>query len=121
MNRVKKEEQLKNQEARKGKSVDEIAAIDAQDIINEQINKISKSLHVSLFPEEYDYMSDSNVDIRNRNKGINPMSTGYIQKIDDKRRVLGFSLLSSSGYATDNETLDFCLNVAKEAFNKNDY
>jgi len=115
MNRAKKEEQRKYQEARKGKTAEVIAVIDAQDIVNEQVNRVAKLLHGSLFSEEYDLMSDSISDTHDRKKGINPMSEEYIKKVDDKRRVLGFSPLSSSGQTTTNDTMEYCLNVAEGA------
>jgi len=115
MNRAKKEEKRKYQEARKGKTAEEIAVIDAQDIVNEQIHRVAKLLHGSLFSEEYDLMSDSISDAHDRKKGINPMSEEYIKKVDDKRRVLGFSSLSSSGQTTTNDTMEYCLRIAKGA------
>ena len=59
-------------------------------------------------------MGDSILDAKERIKGINPMSEDYIRKIDDKRRVLGFSSLSSSGNAIENDTLKFCTSVARD-------
>lgn len=48
-----------------------------------------KKLHFELFPEEYDYMYDSNADTKDRRNGINPMSQSYIDKVNERRIKLG--------------------------------
>jgi len=113
MNREKKEEIRKYYEARQGKCIEEIAEIDSQDKVEDQIRKLASLLHGRLFFEEYDFMSDSSADAYDRKKGINPMSEAYIKKVDDKRRVLGFTPLSSGGKTSENDTLDFCLSLAR--------
>jgi len=117
MNRAKKEEIRKYNEARQGKSIEEISEIDRQDKLDAQIKKLASLLHGQLFPEEYVFMSDSISDAKDRGRGINPMSEDYIRKVDDKRRVLGFSPLTSAGKTTDNDTLEFCMKIAKSSFN----
>jgi len=115
MNRAKKEEIRKYNEAREGKSVEEIADIDRQDKMDAKIKKLASLLHGRLFPEEYDFMSDSSSDAYDRKRGINPMSEAYIKKVAERRRVMGFSPLSSGGKTTENDTLEFCLSVARGA------
>jgi hypothetical protein len=115
MNRAKKEEIRKYNEAREGKSVEVIAEIDRQDEFDAQIKRLASLLHGRLFLEEYDFMSDSIADANDRKKGFNPMSESHIKKVDEKRRVLGFSPLSRAGETTENDTLEFCLGVAREA------
>ena len=56
----------------------------------------AKQLHIELFSEEYDKMSDSILDAKERAKGINPMSKEYQQKVAKKRKNLGVSPLSNS-------------------------
>lgn len=46
------------------------------------------ALHSRLFPEEYDFYYDSNVDAKLREKGINPMSDEYQQKVNLRRLEL---------------------------------
>lgn len=116
MNKAKKEEIRKYNEARKGKSVEEITEVDRQDILDAQIKKLTSLLHGRLFPEEYDFMSDSISDAKDRERGINPMSEDNVRKVDDKRRVLGFSALTAAGNITENDTLEFCMKVAKGSF-----
>ncbi|MGF1719157.1 hypothetical protein L4D20_03825 [Vibrio kyushuensis] len=48
-----------------------------------------RQLHVQLFPEEYDFHYDSNVEIRQRNKGINPMSEDYQKEVNIHRLSMG--------------------------------
>jgi len=50
----------------------------------------AKRLHIELFPEEYDFMFDSGVDSEGRVKGMNPMSSDYVQSTNLRRQKLGF-------------------------------
>ena len=113
MNRAKKEEIRKYNEAREGKSDQEIVEGDRKDSLDAKIKHLASLLHGRLFPEEYDFMGDSILDAKERDQGNNPMSEDYIRKIDDKRRVLGFSALDSSGNTIENDTLKFCTSVAR--------
>lgn len=116
MNKAKKEEIRKYNEARHGKSAKEIAEIDRQDKVDAQIKKLASLLHSSLFPEEYDFMSDSSSDANDRKRGINPMSEEYIKKMNVKREALGFRPILSAGHAVENETRKFCLKIVKSGF-----
>ena len=49
-------------------------------------------LHYSLFPEEFDHISDSIFDARQRLKGASPMSSDYINHINLRRREIGFGV-----------------------------
>lgn len=46
-------------------------------------------LHLELFPEEYDYIYDSNADVNDRRRGLNPMTQDYIDKINERRISMG--------------------------------
>lgn len=46
-------------------------------------------LHVELFPEDWDLFYDSVADVKDRNKGINPMRSEYVALHDCKRARLG--------------------------------
>jgi len=116
MNKAKKEEIRKYNEARQGKPAEEIAEIDRQDKMGAKIKKLASLLHGRFFPEEYDFMSDSISDAKDRKKDINPMSEEYIKKMDNKRQALGFRPILSSGHAVENETLEFCLKIVKSGF-----
>lgn len=74
----------------------------------EELDSKVRELHALIFPEEYDYMMDSYSDSQDRKKGINPMSSSYIEKIKSKRAYLGVPQLSESGMAIDNTTYKIC-------------
>lgn len=113
MNRAKKEEKRKRDEARKGLTEDEVLAIDLEDEINKKIEKLARSIHAEKFPEEYDFMYDSGVDAQERSKGINPMSQEYIEKIRIKREELGVAQLTENGMPASDDTYRLCLEEAK--------
>ena len=51
---------------------------------------LARSLHIDIFPEEYDCILDSIADAYERSKGINPMSSEYIERVNKRRAKLGF-------------------------------
>lgn len=56
-------------------------------------------LHLELFPEEYDYIYDSNADVNDRRRGLNPMCQDYIDKTNERRISMGvtpFEITSDS-------------------------
>jgi len=76
---------------------------------NDLVNKYTNALHVKLFSEESDYMCDSNIDVKNRAKGINPMNEEYAKKVNLKRASLGFLPLAKNGMPCDSDkTLEYC-------------
>lgn len=76
---------------------------------NNLVNKYTDALHAKLFSEESDYMCDSNVDVKNRAKGINPMNEEYAKKVNLKRTSLGFLPLAKNGMPCDSDkTLEYC-------------
>lgn len=113
MNRYKKEEKRKRDEARKGLTDDEVLAIDLEDEINNKIEKLARSIHAEKFPEEYDFMYDSGVDAKERSRGINPMSQEYIEKIRMKRKELGVAQLAENGMPASGDSYRVCLEEAK--------
>ena len=77
-----------------------------------------KQLHIELFSEEYDKMSDSILDAKERAKGINPMSKEYQLKVAKKRKKLGVSQLSSSGDSVDDSSWELCKEECEARKNK---
>lgn len=114
MNKAKREEKRKYEEARRGLSEDKITTLNLEEALNAKVHELALSIHAENFSEEYDFMSDSHVDAKGRRKAINPMSQGYIEKIRAKREALGVSQLSGSGLAVSNDTLILCENEAKK-------
>jgi hypothetical protein len=113
MNRYKKEEKRRYDEAIKGLSEDEIKRFDLENKVKQQIEKLARDIHIDKFPEEYDFMYDSVVDAGERKKGINPMSQEYIDKIKKKRDDLGVKQLSGNGMPVSHDTYNLCLEEAK--------
>ncbi len=113
MNRLKKEEIRKEQQAREGLSPDQTKRLDIEDEVKEKIEVLARKIHYEKFPEEYDLMSDSIADAKARSNGINPMSQDYIEKVNMKRADLGVSPLSESGESASNDTMEMCLKEAR--------
>ncbi len=80
-------------------------------------NKMAEKLGFILFSEETDYMLDSGVDVKDRNRGINPMSKEYQQEVDRKRKALGVSPLNEAGLSKDNSSTEFCRDVIRNTKN----
>ena len=77
-------------------------------ILQVKFEELTKELHLKMFPEEYNFILDSAVDISLRKKGINPMSENYQNEVNERRKKLGFSNFESSIYG---ETLKYCQNL----------
>jgi len=112
MNKFKQEENKKYQEKIKNFSLEDKKNYDFLINIQGSFNSLVKELHVKLFPEEFDFFYDSNVDARRRERGENPMCEEYINKMNEKRVKLGFLPLSENGYAQDsNKTKEYCVKL----------
>ena len=112
MNRFKKEEKRKRDEAREGLSAKEIEILDRKEAELKKIEKLARQIHIEKFPEEYDFMYDSISDANEREMGKNPMSKEYIDRIKLKREAMGVSPLSESGMSISNDTKDMCIEEA---------
>jgi len=66
------------------------------------------AIHKRLFPEEYDFMYDTQEEAKLRAEGINPKNNGY-QKYVDARRVAGNFPPFGSG--SGQETMQWCLAI----------
>lgn len=115
MNRVKKEELKWRREARKGLSDEEIKILDEREAAEEKLMEIARKIHLELFPEEYDFMYDSNVDAQERSSGINPMAKEYAEKVNKRRAELGVPPLTENGMPPDgNNSSEIALEIAKK-------
>lgn len=86
MNRLKKEEQQKYTEKIKNMTVEEKKNFDFLLNLQDSFKSLIDELQVKLFPEEFDYFYDSNVDANRRRLGENPMSEDYIQRMNKKEK-----------------------------------
>ncbi len=112
MNAVKKHEKMKHQEATKNLNKRDKEIYDKINSLKSRFEALKRELHSELFSEEFDYMYDSGVDANERKKGINPMSEEHIEKVNTKRKELGFMELSPNGQAQDtNDTLNYCKQI----------
>ncbi len=104
MNRFKKEEALKRAEAREGLTNSDVEKLDLEEALESEIGSLASTLHIEMFPEEYDHMYDSFADSSDRAAGKNPMNAEYIAKVKARRAELGVSPLSDSGMPTSNDS-----------------
>lgn len=63
------------------------------------ISQAVKMLHLRLFPEVYDFVSDSISEAIDRRNGQNPMDTRHQQSVSERRAKLGVST-DADAYAT---------------------
>ena len=82
----------------------EIKSLDLGEAIEEEIADLAATIHLEMFPEEYDHMLDSIADAGDRSRGINPMNAEYIAKVAVRRKELGVSPLSDAGMPTSNDS-----------------
>ncbi len=113
MNKYKKEEVRKYKAAREGKTESQIEIIDLEDSVQNKLDELARSLHMKMFPEEYDFMLDDGVDATSRKRGRNPMDSDYIAKVNERRLSLGVSELDASGSSVDN-TRGICRELAEK-------
>jgi len=119
MNRLQKENIRKCNDAKKGKSPEEINELDKQDLLNEEIEKLARKHHLQEFPEEYDYMSDDAADYNNRiHRNINPMRQSYIDEINERRISKGFLALAENGMPINQDTYEYCVEKARKLFSE---
>jgi len=102
MNKVKKEEARKLREAYENLSPMELQEFEQQ----RRIKALAKQVHSEMFPEEYDFMMDSIADVKDRRRGINPMSADYTARVNARRGALGVSQLGANGMPIDNSSWD---------------
>ena len=112
MNRLKKEEVKKQKQLEKGLTEDQLELL--QKIMNcrKIFEKLQNSIHGILFPEEFDFMLDDNVDANLRKHGENPMSKDYQNKVNAKRQKLGLKPLSENGMCESDDSKKYSQELA---------
>jgi uncharacterized protein YmfQ (DUF2313 family) len=76
------------------------------------VHQEARRLHIELFPEEYDFILDSWVDSKERAKGMNPMSSDYVQRTNLRRQKLGFKPYEIVG--ENDDTFSWVYTAVKE-------
>jgi len=80
--------------------------------LNTPSKEVVQGLHERLFPEAYDMMGDSVGDAKMRRHGQNPMSKEYTDKVNTRRRRLGFPPLGNDGLPPDiSKELQYCTDL----------
>lgn len=77
MNKAKKEEARKVRETYENLSPEELQEFERK----QRVMALAREIHSEMFPEEYDFMMDSNADANDRRRGINPMSERRLSRI----------------------------------------
>ncbi len=96
MNKAKKEKARKLREAHENLSPEELQEFERK----QRIMALAKEIHSEMFPEEYDFMMDSNADANDRRRGINPMSEEYTERVNARRKELDVPPLGPDGLPT---------------------
>ena len=96
MNKAKKEEARKLRETYENLSPEELQEFERK----QRIMALAKEIHSEMFPEEYDFMMDSNADANDRRRGINPMSEEYTERVNARRKELDVPPLGPDGLPT---------------------
>jgi hypothetical protein len=91
-------------------SPDQTLELDTREAAERAVIGKSAQLHLSLFPEEYDFYYDSVSDSKDRKRGINPMSQEYISRTNARREELGFDAFSVVDMPVPNPTVGWSHN-----------
>lgn len=83
---------------------------------HETIQNRARELHMQLFPEEFDFMSDSSSDANRRERGDNPMSTEHIDKTNSRRAKLGFEPFRVDSKGLNDDTFGWVLEKLRSGF-----
>lgn len=114
MNRDKKNSTKNGEQLEKDLTSSQRAALELEEVTNRAVEALAKKLHVHQFPEEYDFMYDDHVDVAERRKGRNPMSSEYVARVNERRRSLGVRPLSDDGTAATDEAMALCRRQVRE-------
>jgi hypothetical protein len=113
MNRFKKSQLLKFRNARYNLSEIEVKTLDASEAAELEFQACVRKFHLEIFPEEYDFMMNSNVDIRDRNRGSNPMSVDYEKRVNIRRAALGVRKFSVTCRQSFDNSWIYARNLAR--------
>lgn len=105
MQRLEKEIRKKRAELLAGLNSEQIEFFEAVEELRDTLNRFESKFHVTLFPEEYDFMMDDSVDVKARYRGDNPMSESYQTKVNQRRQQLGLKPLSENGMVRYDDSL----------------
>lgn len=107
MQRLEKELRKKRAELLAGLNSEQIEFFEAVEELRETIDRFKSKFHVTMFPEEYDFMYDDSVDAKARYRGDNPMSVSYQTKVNQRRQQLGLKPLSENGMISSDDSVRY--------------
>ncbi|MFV0542875.1 MAG: hypothetical protein ACK5L8_04195 [Marinicella pacifica] len=107
MQRLEKEIRKKRAELLAGLNSEQIEFFEAVEELRDTLNRFESKFHVTLFPEEYDFMMDDSVDAKARYRGDNPMSESYQTKVNQRRQQLGLKPLSENGMINSDDSVRY--------------
>lgn len=120
MNREKKEALKKEQEIINGMNPEQVNIYREVKEIRTRINKLQGHIHSTIFPEEYDFMNDDHVDIKQRRKGINPMSTEYQEQVNNRRNARGIKPLADNGMCDHADSSQYTRQLTQQLIESGD-
>jgi|GEM_PF-5284657 len=105
MQRLEKEIRKKRAKLLAGLNTEHIEFFEAIEELRTILNRFESKFHVTMFPEEYDYMMDDFVDAKARKRGDNPMSASYQKEVNERRQKLGLAPLEDNGMVRYDDSL----------------
>lgn len=107
MNRYEKEQRKKRQKLLANLNTEQIEFFEAIEELRDILNRFESKFHVTMFPEEYDFMYDDSVDYKARKRGENPMQESYQQKVNERRQKLGLEPLEDNGMVRYDDSIRY--------------
>lgn len=107
MQRLEKEIRKKRAELLAGLNSEQIEFFEAVEELRDTLKRFESKFHVTMFPEEYDFMYDDSVDAKARYRGNNPMSESYQTKVNQRRQRLGLKPLSENGMINSDDSVRY--------------
>ncbi|GAA4824179.1 hypothetical protein GCM10011365_04110 [Marinicella pacifica] len=107
MQRLEKEIRKKRAELLAGLNSEQIEFFEAVEELRDILNRFESKFHVTMFPEEYDFMYDDSVDYKARKRGENPMQESYQQKVNERRQKFGLEPLEDNGMVRYDDSIRY--------------
>src|SRR5690606_1514631 len=107
MQRLEKEIRKKRAELLAGLDSEQIEFFEAVEELRDTLDRFKSKFHVTLCPEEYDYMMDDAVDAKARYRGDNTISEDYQKKVTKRRQKLGLEPLRDDGMVGSDDSVRY--------------
>jgi len=120
MQRYEKEQRKKRQKLLAGLNSEQVKFFEAVEELRDTLNRFESKFHVTLFPEEYDYMYDDSVDAKVRHRGDNPMSESYQKEVTERRQKMGLKPLRENGMVRYDDSQHYTRNKVKQLLTSED-